>query len=66
MAERVPHLILRISNDNCSEAVQRQSTFPVNLDRGLASSAKFLIHLRVIPTVPKKARTPVRSVGVGH
>jgi hypothetical protein len=66
IADWVAHLIFKILNINYLVLVYFYLTFPVSCNRGLAILAKFLIHLLVISTIPRKARTPVWSIGVGY
>ena len=44
----VAHLVRRILTANCSVKVHLHSTLAVNIERGLAILAKFLIRLLVI------------------
>lgn len=59
-------LTFRILNDNSSASPQRQSTLPVSLDNGLASSTKIGTHLRVMLTVPRKDLTSDATCGLGN
>ena len=58
------HLICKMSNVSCFEAIQRQSIFSVNLINDFLISEKFNIHRCVMSIVLKNVFTSVLSAEI--